>query len=120
MAWKTLSEVKMRSRDKNVETFVVQYDGNFYRIQNEFGNISFEFDVSSGYELVEVLESYIMDDINREINSFLNEEDERRDIRDVNGSSNESVNTELRSGDNDDSSKQLNLFSERKTASKAR
>jgi len=110
MAWNTLSEVKMRSRDKSVESFFIQHDGNFYRLQNEFGNVSIEFDVSSGYELVEVLGSHIMDDINQEINSFLNEEDSRRDDRDVNGTSIEATST-LRTGDNDQAeSIQIDLF----------
>jgi len=110
MAWNTLSEVKMRSRDKSVEIFSIQHDGNFYRLQNEFGNVSIEFDVSSGYELVEVLGSHIMDDINQEINSFLNEEDSRRDARDVNGTSIEVTST-LRTGDNDQvESVQIDLF----------
>ncbi len=110
MAWNTLTEIKMRSRDKSVESFFIQHDGNFYRLQNEFGNISIEFDVSSGYELVEVLGAHIMDDINQEINTFMNDEDARRDDRDVNGTSVEVTST-LRTGDNDQSqSVQIDLF----------
>jgi len=55
MNWKTLSKIEMRNRENDTETFTIQYDGNFYRIQNEFGNISFEFDVSSGYTFAEEL-----------------------------------------------------------------
>jgi len=65
----------MRNRENENENFVIQYDGNFYRIQNEFGNISFEFDVSSGYAFVQELNGIINSDIENEINSFLNEQD---------------------------------------------
>lgn len=79
MSWKTLSKIEMRNRENENENFVIQYDGNFYRIQNEFGNISFEFDVSSGYAFVQELNSIINSDIENEINDFLNERDSNGD-----------------------------------------
>ena len=79
MSWKTLSKIEMRNRENETENFVIQYDGNFYRIQNEFGNISFEFDVSSGSTFVEELNSIISSDILSEINTFLNEQNMQND-----------------------------------------
>lgn len=85
MSWKTLSKIEMRNRENENENFVIQYDGNFYRIQNEFGNISFEFDVSSGYAFAQELNGIINSDIENEINDFLNERDSNgdNDIRQV-------------------------------------
>ena len=82
MSWKTLSKIEMRNRENEKENFVIQYDGNFYRIQNEFGNISFEFDVSSGYAFVQELNAIINSDIENEINNFLNEQDSNGDSDD--------------------------------------
>lgn len=73
MNWKTISNIEMRNREGEMEMFQIQYDGDFYRIQNEFGNMSFEFDVSSGHHFAEELISIISADIENEINSFLNE-----------------------------------------------
>lgn len=82
MSWKTLSKIEMRNRENENENFVIQYDGNFYRIQNEFGNISFEFDVSSGCAFVQELNAVINSDIENEINNFLNEQDSNGDSDD--------------------------------------
>jgi len=79
MSWKTLSKIEMRNRENDTETFTIQYDGNFYRIQNEFGNISFEFDVSSGYTFAEELSGIISSDIESEINTFLTEQNIQND-----------------------------------------
>tara|TARA_Y100001937_G_C7028348_1_gene288864 strand:+ start:389 stop:751 length:363 start_codon:yes stop_codon:yes gene_type:complete len=81
MSWKTLSKIDIRNRDGESENFEIQHDGNYYRIQNEFGNISFEFDVSSGYTLSEELSSIIKNDVEDEINSFLNEQDVAKDSK---------------------------------------
>ena len=74
MNWKTIETVKIVNRDNEVENLEIQSDGNFYKIQNEFGNVSFEFDISSGYELANLLQTIIGNDINDEINNFLNEQ----------------------------------------------
>ena len=79
MTWKTLSKIEMRNRENDTETFSIQYDGNFYRIQNEFGNISFEFDVSSGYTFAEELNGIITSDIESEINTFLTDQNIQND-----------------------------------------
>ena len=76
MNWKTIETVKIVNRDNEVENLEIQSDGNFYKIQNEFGNVSFEFDVSSGFELASTLQMIIENDINHEITSFLNEQDQ--------------------------------------------
>ena len=76
MNWKTIETVKIVNRDNEVENLEIQSDGNFYKIQNEFGNLSFEFDVSSGFELANTLREIIDNDINEEITSFLNEQDQ--------------------------------------------
>ena len=97
MTWKKLSEVKIRGRDGLFEVFNIQSDGLFYKISNDFENVVFEFDVSSGYELVEELGAVIMNEINKEINLFMNNHDM---ILDTNGSSDETT-SEFTSGDND-------------------
>ena len=79
MNWKTLSKINIRNRDGDSENFEIQHDGNYYRIQNEFGNISFEFDVSSGYTLAEELSSIIKVDVENEINNFMNQQDFDKD-----------------------------------------
>lgn len=115
MTWKKLSEVKIRGRDGIFEVFNIQSDGLFYRIQNDFENVVFEFDVSSGYELVEELGSIIMSEINKEINSFMNDQDS---IIDVNGTSDE-VTSEFTSGDNDyQSIVEPNIFKDIPTVSR--
>ena len=115
MTWNTLGEVKIRSREGNVELFTLQSDGNFYRIRNEFGNISFEFDVSSGYELAEILEMNIIADINREANNFMNAEDAFFVNQEIDGLADDVMN-EIVSGDND--SVQLDLFDNRQSATR--
>lgn len=76
MNWKTIETVKIVNRDNEVENIVIQSDGNFYKIQNEFGNVSFEFDVSSGFDLANTLQTIIENDISNEITNFLNEQDQ--------------------------------------------
>ena len=76
MNWKTIETVKIVNRDNEVENIVIQSDGNFYKIQNEFGNVSFEFDVSSGFDLANTLQVIIENDISNEITNFLNEQDQ--------------------------------------------
>jgi hypothetical protein len=76
MNWKTIETVKIVNRDNEVENLEIQSDGNFYKIQNEFGNLSFEFDVSSGFELANTLREIIDNDISDEITNFLNEQDQ--------------------------------------------
>jgi len=118
MTWKKISEVKIRNRDGNSEIFTIQSDGNFFRIQNDFENVAFEFDVSSGYELVEELGSIVMNEINQQINTFMNKEDSLFDELDSSGTSDE-VTSALATGDNDQSqSSQLDLFSNIKSASR--
>ena len=96
MSWKTLSKIKMRNHENETENIAIQYNGNFYRIQNEFGNISFDFDVSSGYAFAEELISIIKNDIENEINDFLNEQDSNgdRDDRQMDMFSNINQHTE--------------------------
>jgi len=76
MNWKTIETVKIVNSDNEVENLEIQSNGNFYKIQNEFGNVSFEFDVSSGFEFANVLQTIIGNDINNEITNFLNEQDQ--------------------------------------------
>ena len=76
MNWKTIETVKIVNRDNETENLEIQCDGNFYKIQNEFGNVSFEFDISSGFELASALQTIIENDINHEIINFLNEQDQ--------------------------------------------
>ena len=75
MSWKIIETVNVTNSDNEVEEIQIQTDGNFYRVENSFGNIRFEFDVSSGYELAEKLLTIITGDINEEITNFLNEKD---------------------------------------------
>ena len=81
MDWKTVESVTIVNRDGESENYKIQHDGNFYRIQNDFGNISFEFDVSSGFELSDKLQGIIAADIQKEINKFLNEQDAITDAK---------------------------------------
>ena len=98
MNWKTIETVKIVNRDNEVENIVIQSDGNFYKIQNEFGNVSFEFDVSSGFDLANTLQAIIGNDINDEITNFLNEQDQ--------------ANCSGTSDPNQKRSKQVDLFSD--------
>jgi len=95
MDWKTIETVSIVNREGESEDIKIQYDGNHYRIQNTFGNINLEFDVSSGFELADKLSAIITSDINQEIISFLNQQDIKEDAK----------NTQ---------SKQMNLFSNSK------
>ncbi len=95
MDWKTIETIKIVNREGEVENFEIQSDGNYYKLQNAFGNLSFEFDVSSGWELADKLSSIISDDINREITNFLNQKDIEEDMNNV-------------------QAKQMNLFDKKK------
>jgi hypothetical protein len=75
MNWKTIETISIVNRDGDVENIQIQHDGNFYKIQNEFGNMSFEFDVSSGFNFADTLQAIITSDINNEITQFLNKQD---------------------------------------------
>ena len=75
MSWNTISKIDMRNSDGELENFEIHYNGKYYRIQNEFGNISFEFDASSGYALVEEINALIKNDIKDDVNDFLNQKD---------------------------------------------
>ena len=79
MTWKTIETVNIVNREGETEDLKIQYDGNYYRIQNSFGNINLEFDVSSGFELADKLSSIIESDINEEIMNFLNQKDIEED-----------------------------------------
>ncbi len=81
MSWKVLDTVKMVNSNNEEEMFSIQSDGNVYKIENEFGNISFEFDLTSGYELSEKIQLLITADINEEITSFLNSKDAEEDYK---------------------------------------
>ena len=72
MTWKVLSNTKLVDRNGDVENVTIQYDGNFYRIQNDFGNMFFEFDASSGYEFATTLNEIIKADIEEEVVNYLN------------------------------------------------
>jgi len=98
MNWKTIETVKIVNRDNEVENIEIQCDGNFYKIQNEFGNVSFEFDVTSGFDLANTLQAIIGNDINDEITNFLNEQDQ--------------ANCDGISDANHGMSKQVDLFSD--------
>ncbi len=75
MNWKTIETISIVNREGDVENIQIQHDGNFYKIQNEFGNMSFEFDVSSGFNFADTLQAIITSDINNEITQFLNKQD---------------------------------------------
>ena len=79
MNWKVVDTVKMVNSSNEEELFSIQTDGIIYKIENEFGNISFEFDLTSGYELSEKLQTIIAADINEEIVNFLNSKDMESD-----------------------------------------
>ena len=81
MSWKVLDTVKMVNSNNEEEMFSIQSDGNVYKIENEFGNISFEFDLTSGYELSEKIQLLITADINEEITNFLNSKDAEEDYK---------------------------------------
>ena len=73
MTWKVINNVKLVDRSGDIENVTIQHDGNCYRIQNDFGNMFFEFDVSSGYDLIRELDSILTADIESEIVNFLNQ-----------------------------------------------
>ena len=91
MNWKTIETISVVNREGDVENIQIQHDGNFYKIQNEFGNMSFEFDISSGFNFADTLQAIITSDINNEITQYLNSQDFKESRRD-----NDNVN------DNDD------------------
>ena len=95
MSWKTIETVNIVNREGESEDLKIQYDGNYYRIQNSFGNISLEFDISSGFELSDKLSAIIASDINEEIMNFLNQKDIEEDAKNM-------------------QSKQMNLFNNSK------
>ena len=104
MNWKTIETISIVNREGDVENIQIQHDGNFYKIQNEFGNMSFEFDISSGFNFADTLQAIITSDINNEITQYLNSQDfkeSRRDNSNVND--NDDVNT-------DSTSSQVDLF----------
>lgn len=73
MSWNKLTEIKTINSDNETEVIQILSNGNFYRIQNEWGNLSFEFDLSSGYRLAEELSNIVNADIHLEIERFLDE-----------------------------------------------
>ena len=77
MNWKTIETVSIVNTEGVTENIHIQHDGNFYKIQNEFGNMSFEFDISSGFNFADTLQAIITSDINNEITQFLNKQDTR-------------------------------------------
>lgn len=77
MNWKTIETVSIVNTEGVTENIHIQHDGNFYKIQNEFGNMSFEFDTSSGFNFADTLQAIITSDINNEITQFLNKQDAR-------------------------------------------
>jgi hypothetical protein len=77
MNWKTIETVSIVNTEGVTENIHIQHDGNFYKIQNEFGNVSFEFDISSGFNFADTLQAIITSDINNEITQFLNKQDAR-------------------------------------------
>ena len=104
MNWKTIETISIVNREGDVENIQIQHDGNFYKIQNEFGNMSFEFDISSGFNFADTLQAIITSDINNEITQYLNSQDfkeSRRDNSNVND--NDDVNA-------DSTSSQVDLF----------
>ena len=48
MNWKTIETVSIVNSEGESENIQIQHNGNFYKIRNEFGNMSFDFDISSG------------------------------------------------------------------------
>ncbi len=77
MNWKTIETVSIVNTEGVTENIHIQHDGNFNKIQNEFGNMSFEFDTSSGFNFADTLQAIITSDINNEITQFLNKQDAR-------------------------------------------
>ena len=75
MTWKEIRKIKIVNQDGEVENINFSTDGNFYKIENDFGNVSFVFDAASGYDLAEVVLNEIKSDIENEINAFLNSKD---------------------------------------------
>ena len=84
MNWKTIETVRIVNSEGNTENIEIQQSGNFYNIRNEFGNMSFNFDVSSGSDLIEALQTIIATDINKEVNDFLTGQNFENSIRNEN------------------------------------
>lgn len=104
MNWKTIETISIVNREGDVENIQIQHDGNFYKIQNEFGNMSFEFDISSGFNFADTLQAIITSDINNEITQYLNSQDFKESRRDNNNvNDNDDVNA-------DSTSSQVDLF----------
>ena len=93
MNWKTIETISVVNREGDVENIQIQHDGNFYKIQNEFGNMSFEFDISSGFNFADTLQAIITSDINNEITQYLNSQDFKESRRD-NDNDNDDVNAD--------------------------
>ena len=114
MNWKTIETISIVNREGDIENIQIQHDGNFYKIQNEFGNMSFEFDISSGFNFADTLQAVITSDINNEITQYLNSQDfkeSRRDNDNVNDSDNDDLNI-------DSTSSQVDLFENVKSMNK--
>ena len=84
MNWKTIETVSIVNSEGESENIQIQHNGNFYKIRNEFGNMSFDFDISSGCDLIETLQTIITTDFNKEVNDFLSRQDFENSIRNEN------------------------------------
>ena len=72
--WKTINRVSIVNPDGDSEIVEIKKSDNFYRIQNEFGNVFFEFDSNSGIKFAEELFSIIYSEIFSEVTTLLEEE----------------------------------------------
>ena len=75
MNWKTIETVSIVNSEGETENIQIQHDGNFYKIRNEFGNMSFDFNITSACDLIDTLHSIVTTDINKEVNDFLSRQD---------------------------------------------
>ena len=77
MKWTTIKKIDIINSEGDNEIIEIQRSDDFYRIKNEFGNISLEFERKSGIKFSEELFSTIYSDMFSEINRFLNDNDKK-------------------------------------------
>jgi len=72
MKWETIKTVPVNNAEGEVENIEIMKSNNYFKIQNEFGNVYFEFDSKSGIEFAEELFTIIYSSIFNDITEFLN------------------------------------------------
>ena len=72
--WKEFNTYKIKSEDIT-EKIIFEQKDNMFRIRNEFGNMSMEFDLSSGLVFAKSLLEDMKYIAHEEVTEFLNESD---------------------------------------------